>query len=318
MPQIYQGKTMIIILVCLILSLLMGPATAEVVDRIVAQVNDEIITLSELEGMAKAMQAQAGPGGKGKLGKDLQRQMLDALIDRKLAISEAKKRGITVSDKELNLALDDIRKRNNITDDASLDKALSQEGLTLKDLKQQITEQLLQERLMSLTTAGKVAVSDAEVRRFYDEHTKEGGSQSQVHLRLMNLPFPGDATAAKKEEIQKKAEEIIREIRQGRPFPEVAKKHGAQEMDLGFMAVGDVAPQLAEHINRMKPGEIAPVLTPKGLQLVQLAARRAGKTVSFEEAAPEIRKMLTRRDMDKRAGEWLKGAREKAAIKIML
>ena len=316
MPQIYQGKTMIIILVCLIQALLMGPATAEVVDRIVAQVNDEIITLSELEGMAKAMQAQAGPGGKGKLGKDLQRQMLDALIDRKLAISEAKKRGITVSDKELNQTLDDVRKRNNITDDASLDKALSQEGLTLKDLKQQITEQLLQERLMSLTTAGKITVSDAEVRRFYDEHAKEG--TNQVHLRLMNLPFPGDATAAKKEEIQKKAEEIIREIRQGRPFPEVAKKHGAQEMDLGFMAVGDVAPQLAEHINRMKPGEIAPVLTPKGLQLVQLAARRAGKTVSFEEAAPEIRKMLMRRDMDKRASEWLKGLRDKAAIKIML
>jgi len=316
MPQIYQGKTMIIILVCLIQSLLMGPAHAVVVDRIVAQVNDEIITMSELEGMAKAMEAQAGPGGKGKLGKDLQRQMLDALIDRKLAISEAKKRGITVSDKELKLALDDIRKRNNITDDASLDKALSQEGLTLKDLKQQITEQLLQERLLTLATVGKVAVSDAEVRRFYDEHTKEGGSQ--VHLRLMDLPFPGDATAAKKEEIQKKAEEIIREIRQGRPFSEVAKKHGAQEMDLGFMAAGDVAPQLAEHINRMKPGEIAPVLTPKGLQLVQLAARRAGKGVSFEEAAPEIRKMLMRRDMDKRASEWLKGAREKAAIKIML
>jgi parvulin-like peptidyl-prolyl isomerase len=68
----------------------------------------------------------------------------------------------------------------------------------------------------------------------------------------------------------------------------------------------------------MKPGEIAPVLTPKGLQLVQLAARRAGKGVSFEEAAPEIRKMLTRRDMDKRAAEWLKGFREKATIKIML
>ncbi len=316
MPQISQGKTMIIILICLIQALLMGPAAAEVVDRIVAQVNDEIITMSELEGMAKAMQAQAGPGSKGKLGKDLQRQMLDALIDRKLAISEAKKRGIAVSDKELNQALDDIRKRNNITDDAALDKALSQEGLTLKDLKQQITEQLLQERLLSLATAGKGTVSDAEVRRFYDEHAKEGANQ--VHLRLMNLPFPGEATAAQKDEVQKKAEEIIRELRQGRPFPEVAKKHGAQEMDLGFMAAGDVAPQLAEHINRMKPGEIAPVVTPKSLQLVQLVARRAGKTMSFEEAAPEIRKMLMRRDMDKRAGEWLKGAREKAAIKIML
>lgn len=297
-----------------------GPARAAVVDRIVAQVNDEIITQSELEAMSRSIEPEPG-GARAKGGKQVQRELLEALIDRKLALAEAKRRGISVSDKEMDQALQEFRRRNNIPDDAALDKALTQSGLTYKDLRDQIQGQLVQERLANVAVGGKVTVSDADVRRIYDEQTKEGGmGREQVHLRMIVLNFPANPTPAQKEEIQKKAETLIKEIRQAGPkaFSEVARKHEAEVVDLGSVAEADMAPPLAEAIRGGKPGDIFPIQTPKGFQLIQMTERRIGRTIPFEEAAPRIRQMLMHRNLEKLYIEWVKTLRTKAVIKIMM
>lgn len=312
-------RALILFVAGLAVIIMAGPVLAEVVDRIVAQVNDEIITLSEVEAMAKSIEPEGGGAPKGKAMQQLQREMLEALIDRKLAMAEAKRRGMSVSDKELDQALAEFKRRNNIPDDAALDKALARAGLTYKDLREQIQAQLLQERLANVAVGGKATVSDAEVRRYYEEHAKETGG-AQVHLRLAALDFPANATPAQKEELQKKAEAVLKEIHQAgaRSFLEVARKHGAEGIDLGFMTEADVAPQLAEVIKRGKPGEIVPVQTPKGFQLIQMVDRRVGKAAPFEEVAPRIRQMLMRRDLEKLYTEWVKSLRSKAVIKIMM
>ena len=92
---------------CLIPCFLAKTVKAEIVDRIVAVVNNDIITMSELNQMAKMFQSRQKLHLKGKEGQVLKREMLNALIDRKLAQAEAKRRGITVSDKELHQALED-------------------------------------------------------------------------------------------------------------------------------------------------------------------------------------------------------------------
>lgn len=301
---------------CLVLLLLPQAGLAEVVDRIVAEVNDEIITLSELQNMARTMEAQTGMKPTGRESREMQRQMLEALIDRKLAKAEAKRRGITVSDKELDQAMAGFRQRNNLADDAALSKALSQAGLTLKELKQRIEDQIIQDRLLTITVGKKVAVSEADVRRIYEGKFKEGGAQ--VHLRVMMLPFPPGGTEAQKEELKNRAETILKEVKQGGFFPDVAQKHGVSATDLGFVALNDIDPRLAEYISSLKPGEVAPVQTPEGLQIIQLAGRRTGQARPFEEAAPEIRKMLMQQGMEKNFLEWVKTLRGKAHIKVML
>lgn len=316
MTRILPGRTLIIISVCLIQLFLVGTGAGEVVDRIVAQVNDEIITLSELEQMAKSVEGQSGMRPGGKDTKNLQRQMLESLIDRKLAQGEAKKRGINITDRELDQALQDFKKRSNLTDDAALTKALSQAGLTLKDLKQQITDQIIQERMVTVAVGAKATVSEADIRRVYETSSKEGANQ--VHLKIISVPFPPGATTAQKEELAKKVEVIFNELKGGGAFPEVARKHSVSDTDVGFIPQGDVAPQLLEYLKRLRPGEIAPVQTPEGFQLIQLVATRSGQPRSFEEVAPDIRRMLMRQEMEKRFGEWVKTLREKAFIKIML
>ncbi|MBM4274132.1 MAG: hypothetical protein FJ134_06700 [Deltaproteobacteria bacterium] len=318
MDKNHHRRMSILILAGLALAIMAGSALAEVVDRIVAQVNDEIITMSEVEALAKSLESEGGPP-KGKALQQLQREMLEALIDRKLAIAEAKRRGISVSDKDLDQAMQEFKRRNNIPDDATLDKALTRSGLTYKDLRDQIQGQLLQERLANVAVGGKMTVSDAEVRRYYEEHAKET-TGAQVHLRMMTLNIPPNATSAQRDEIQQKADNILKEVRQGggRSLSEVARKHEVEAIDLGFMSETDVAPQLAEVIRKGKPGDIVPVQTPKGFQFFQIGERRTGKAIPLEEAAPQIRQMLMRRDLEKLYTEWVKTLRSKAVIKIMM
>ena len=289
---------------------------AEVVDRIVAEVNDDIITMSELQQMTKAIEAQSGVKPTAGQTKQIQRQMLDTLIDRKLAKAEAKHRGITVSDKEVDEALNHFKQRNNIPNDEALAKALANEGLSFKEFKQQIKDQLIQDRLLSMTVGSKIMISDAEVRKVYDERFKQGGTQ--LHLRSVRMPFPTGATDAQKEEIKGKAETLLKEVKQGGSFTEAARKLSLDVSDLGFVSQGDLDPRLAEFLGKLQPKEVGPVETPQGYQLVQLVGRRSGEARPFEEVAPEIRRIFMQQEMQKQFGEWVKTLRGKAHIKIML
>jgi peptidyl-prolyl cis-trans isomerase SurA len=302
--------------ICLMQLFLVRPAISEVVDRIVAEVNDEIITMSELQNMAKNVEAKAGVKATAKEDRDIQRRMLEALIDRKLARAEAKKRGITLTDKETSQSLERFMKRNHLPDEEALKKVLSNAGLTLKEFKQQLSDQMIQDRLIATTAGSKVTIRDADVRKVYDEMFKEGGVQ--LHLLVIKMPYPPGATEAQKAEIKQKAETILKETQSGAAFPEVASKLSVEEADMGFVALSDINPQLAEHLTKLKPKEVAPVQTPAGYQFFQLVARRSGQARSFEEAAPEIKDMLMQKEMEKYFEDWVKGLRAKAHIKIML
>jgi peptidyl-prolyl cis-trans isomerase SurA len=290
--------------------------TAEVVDRIVAEVNDDIITMSELQNMEKSMQARSGVKPKGPLDKRVQREMLEALIDRKLAKAEAKRRGIKLAPKELDEALNHFKQRNNIPDDETLAKGLASQGLSLKEFKQQIGDQIIQDRLLAVAVGSKIVVSEAEVRRVYEERFKKSGVQ--VHILTIRMPFPMGATDAQKEEVKQKAEAILKDVNRGVPFVEAAGKLSLTPMDAGFVSQNDLDPRLAEYLAKLKPKQVAPIATPEGFQLIEVADRRSGEARPFEEVAPEIRRMLQQQDMEKEFSGWVKALREKAHIKIML
>ncbi|MGQ9688139.1 MAG: SurA N-terminal domain-containing protein [Desulfobaccales bacterium] len=316
MPVMTRRRLKLFFLCGLGLVLLLSGATAEVVERILAVVNDEVITQSEVDQMAKAMQAQPGvklpPGG----GKDLQRQLLDALIMQKLAKGEAKRRGISISDKELAKAFEDFKKQNDFASDEALAQVLAKNDLTIESFKQQLADKMLQDRLLAIIAGGKVVVTESEVHRFYDqEYPKTGGKQ--LHLKMLKIPFPPGAAEAQKEELKKKAELILQEHRRGVSWEELRDKHGVLIQDLGFVSESDLDSELAQHLAKVKTGDVAPIQTLQGFQLVQVVDRRDGRSRSFEEAAPEIRATLQRRAMERIFQDWMKNLREKAHVKIM-
>jgi peptidyl-prolyl cis-trans isomerase SurA len=310
------GRRIVAVIAVLVLLGLVRTGVAEVVDRIVAEVNDEIITMSELQNMAKAIQTQSGVKPTGQIDSKVQREMLEALIDRKLAKAEAKRRGITVAPKELEEALGRFKQRNNIPDDETLAKALANQGLSLKEFKQQISDQMIRDRLLAVAVGTKISVSDADVQRFYDQHFKQGGAQ--VRLLTVSIPFPPGATDEQKEETKRKAESILEDVQRGISFAEAAGKLSLSPSDLGYVSQSDLDPRLAEYLDKIKPKEVAPVATPEGFQLVQIVDRRSGQARSFAEAAPQIRQILSQQEMEKQFTEWVKTLRGKAHIKVML
>jgi len=311
-----EGRLLIALVAVLFHLTLARTGVAEVVDRIVAIVNNDIITLSELQNMAKTIEAQAGIKPTGQDQKKMLSEMLESLIDRKLAKSEAQRRGVVVSDKEINEAVARFKQRSNIPDDETMAKALAQGGLSLKEFRQQISDQIIQERLMSSVVGSKVSINEAEVRRIYEERFKKGGAQ--VHLVSLKMPFPPGATQAQKEATKQQAETILNAIKRGESLAEAAGKFSLTPSDVGFVSQSDMDPRLAEYLDQLKPKEVAPVATMEGIQLIQMMGRRSGEARPFEEVAPEIRKMLQQQEMEKYFAEWVKTLREKAHVKIML
>ncbi len=311
-----EGRFLIALVAVLIQLTLAGTGVAEVVDRIVAEVNNEIITLSELQNMAKTIEAQSGVKPTGQDEKKMMREMLDGLIDRKLAKTEAQRRGIAVADKEVDEAMARFKQRNNIPNDEVFAKGLAQAGLSLKEFKQQIADQMIQERLLVVVVGAKVSISDAEVRRLYDQRFKKGGAQ--VHIVTLRMPYPMGATPEQKEATKEKAETILNAVKRGESFAEAAAKQSLTLSDVGFVSQNDLDPRLAEFLDQLKPKEIAPVATQEGIQLIQVMGRRTGEARPFEEVAPEIRRILQQQEMEKYFTEWAKTLREKAHIKIML
>ncbi len=257
-------KMLILFLAWLVSWLAAGPAAAEIVDRIVAQVNQEVITLSELEQAMKYLQAHPPAGMNLKDPATLRRQTLESLIDRKLAKEEAKRLGVTVSEKEINQNLEDIKRRNGFADDEALAKALAKEGMTIEQLRNYLTEQLQQERLMQLTLRGKVKVSEAEIQRFYEQNYK--GADNRIHIKVLNLPFPPGASAAQQEEVRELAEKILLAAKGGESFDKLLKEYnqptaGMPSGDLGFIRQADLDPRFFEFLGNLRPGEVVPLKT---------------------------------------------------------
>jgi peptidyl-prolyl cis-trans isomerase SurA len=311
-----EGRWLIALIAVLLQLALVRTGVAEVVDRIVAEVNNEIITMSELQNMVKTIEAQTGVKPKGPDEKKMLRDMLESLIDRKLAKEEAKRRGIVVTDKEVDETLARFKQRNNIPDDETFAKGLSQAGLSLKEFRQQIADQMTQERLLLVVVGSKVSISEADVRRLYEERFKKGGNQ--VHILSLRMPFPMGATKEQKEQIREKAEAIITAVKRGESFTDAAAKFSLTPQDVGFVSQSDLDPRLAEFLEQLKPKEVGPVATPEGFQLIQVLGRRSGEARTFEEVAPEIRRVLQDQEMGKLFTEWVKTLRAKSHVKIML
>jgi parvulin-like peptidyl-prolyl isomerase len=160
-------------------------------------------------------------------------------------------------------------------------------------------------------------VTEKEVRDYYDkEFPKTGGGQ--VHLKILNMPFPPGATDAQKDEVRKKAEMILQENRKGASWETLRDKYNVLIQDMGFLPETDLDPELVQFLGKVKTGDTAPIQTLKGFQLVQVVARKDSKTRSFEEAAPQIREFLQRQEMEKSFKEWIKAQKDKSHIKIMM
>jgi peptidyl-prolyl cis-trans isomerase SurA len=285
-----------------------------VVDRVVAVVNDEIITMSDLQREEAIKKHDA---------KQDDRLVLEDMIDRKLQMAAAKRVGMDVTDKELDDALVDIMKRNNM-DSKKFDAALAREGLTLEQYKSELREQMTLSRLFNKYVRAGVAIDEAEARQFYQNNQKTYSLPDEIRVRQIFLPIPERATKSQETEIRDKALNVYERAKKGEDFirlvHEVSQGVTAAEQDgdLGFMQREHMLPEIEEAVRILKPGDIAgPFKFAGGYNVIKLEEVRT-PVRPFEKVKDEIMKTLYEQKVENTYRSWLQTLRSDSHIENRL
>ena len=215
---------MILIFRCLIVS----PARAEdaptgqVVDRIVAFVNNDIILQSDVDKalapyLQQIKERQLSDIVSEQMMARAKKEILNDLINEKLITQKASEIGITVSENEINDALENMRKAMHASQEEFI-KSLAGAGYTLDEYRQQIRNQILKSRLLSQEVKSRTVVTTEEIRKYYQDHKGTFPTGIRYHLKHILIVFPKDATPAEKQAVQAKIEEIYKKIKGGGIF----------------------------------------------------------------------------------------------------
>lgn len=303
-------------------------ASAELVDRVAAVVNNNIIPLSEVEAraapeMARVM-SERDPQKRNKLRDDLMKAALDQLIGEKLLEAEIRELNIEVTDNELELAIDDVRKQNGV-DASQFEQLLRQEGYSMAAYREFMRKHLARLKLINLKVRSKVKIADEDLKAEYAKWAKMEGEDPEVHARHILIKLDPKATPEQVQEALKKAQALAQEARQpGVDFVELAKKKSegpsaSDGGDLGFFRRGTMVPEFDKVAFSLKPGEVSePVRTKFGFHIIKVDERRNVGVKPFEEVKEQLRDRIVRSQIDKYTNDYVQELRSKAAIEVKI
>lgn len=267
----------IIIIVTLLLSSLSTLAYAkpgeESLDQMVAVVNEELITRTELDNAVKTAKAQNSPELSRGSEVTLEKRVLEQLINRKLQLQLAEQAGVKISNDEVEQAITRIAGQNNISVD-QLYSHLKQSGMTEEAYRTEIREQIIMQKLQQHEIAGKVNVSPEEVTAFMQSASFKDNGANEYRIRDILIPTSDSPSKTELTEAKIRAADIMRKLRNGSNFDEVAKlenqgKNSLQGGDLGWRRLAEIPTAFAEYVTGMKKEEVAgPIQTGNGLHIL--------------------------------------------------
>ena len=299
---------------------------AEIVDRIVAVVNDDVITQYELdstvEGILKRYEKNIRPEERDRVTAEARKALIARLVDDLLLRQEAKRLGITVREEEVaNTIRDNLKKRNMSMDD--LQQALAREGSSLEKYREATRNDLIRMRIMQREIRQRVSVTPEEIGAYYQEHRDEYEGKLRVRLQMIALPAPEGGDPLVREAQRARADAILQRIRAGEAFEKLADetRQGQPQTggDIGYVEKGSMHPSIDEAAFGLKPGEVSPVIeTPQGFAIIRALDRRGGGSLSVKATREDVEDRLYRMKMEKKFEEWLAERRQKAHIEIRL
>lgn len=284
-------------------------AWGTLVDRIVAVVNGEIITWSELEAETNRFLAQAGPNAPDETS--VRKMVLDSLINDILVHQEAERLQVTVSDSDVENALREFKTRRRLSD-AEFQHGLTLQGTTLEDFKKQLRSDLMRRRILSFMVQRKVVVTEEEIQAYYDSHAQQFRSGRHVTLQLAVLPSQEDAekiaAAVKKGEIT--MDQAVREY-------SIGPRQDDGRMDVAWQ---DLGADWRRALSSLAEGQVsAPFVVQGKWVVVRLVRERTTDEGSgLDTVREEIREILARPKLEERFQEYMASLRAKALIDVRL
>ncbi|MDX5360288.1 MAG: peptidylprolyl isomerase [Alphaproteobacteria bacterium] len=256
-------------------------ASAQSVQRIAAIVNDEVISTYDLEQRVRMVISASNREATPEMVSRIQPQVLRGLIDEKLQMQEAERRGAQVTAEEVDRGVAQIAQRNNIGVE-QLYNRFDEFGVSPETFKDQIRAEIAWSKLVRARFAPRITVSQDEVQAVYRRiAAQSGGEQYRVSEIFLAIEQPGRAA-----EVRQNAERLIEQLRSGASFAAIASQFSestsaANGGDIGWVTPGQLDPALDRALAGLQPGMIAgPIETEAGIYIIGLADRRAAQGVN--------------------------------------
>ncbi len=300
-------------------------AEVKVIEQIVAKVNGDIITRGELErsrqGLEVELKQQKVPEDKmQELLKEREADALKDQIDQLLLVQKAKELSINV-DAEITRELADIQLQNKITDPDKFHQWVQEQaGMPFEDMKQQMKNRALTQRVIRQEVGGRITIPKPELTKYYEEHKTEFVRQEQVFLREILISSVGK-TPEQVAAAEKRAKDILARAKKGEKFPELARDTSDAESaknfgEIGWFKKGDLNPSL-QFLFKEKKGFITDVIkTDNGFVIFKLEERHEQGQAPFEEVENEITEKLYIPRMQPKVRDFLTKLREAAFLEI--
>lgn len=315
---------------CLLLATLGGApvVAAQVVDRVVASVNGEIITLSELDRELGHREQQllhrVPEAEQARARAEIRRQILSGMIDNLLVEQQAVNRGILVDEREIDQALDSLLAENQITKEY-LQRDLRRVGMTIADYRKTLRFHILQSRLLSLEVRERVIIPEKSIREYYEQNYAGLIDPKAYHLLQMGFVWSSPSAEAK-EEARQRALRAREQVLAGGDFRKLARElsdlpSGSLGGDLGVLKKNKLSPEIQRYISALSPGDLTSVLeTATFFQFFQLLSDQGvvRSPRAYEEVKEEIREKLYRQALEIQFEKWVENLRAGAYIKIIL
>jgi len=314
-----------VVLIILFLGFLFNSASyaAVLLDRVVAVVNKEVITWSELyktmEYESAEQVKQMSDAERAKIFKANEAEFLDRLIDMRLQIQEANNLGITVSAEEVAEAVGNIKKKYSLTD-KSFEESLRKEGMTFDEYKKKLSDQMLISHFVNKQIRQKVVVSGEEVNKYLEASGESAIAEESFRIKQIFMKIPKDEQG--RPLVEEKAAMIMERLRAGEDFSSLAKEYSEDASaklggDLGSVKKNQMAKEFIEVLSSMKAGDVSrPFWTGTGLHIIKLEDKVSARTP--DEMKETVRMRLMEEQFSEKYKSWLKALREKARIEIRL
>jgi peptidyl-prolyl cis-trans isomerase SurA len=304
--------------------------SAEVVDKVVAVVNNEVITLSELEeetsGLLRSITENNPQKPILEALEEARQVALNGMIERRLIQQKAKKYNVTVTEEDIDIAYENIRNGMSL-DPAEFIEKLGKSGLTVESYRDKLKSQILQSRLLSYDVRSKIVVTEEMIVDYYRENYTSKVDQGSYYLLQIGCSWSEtddpEELRLDKQQTRLRTERIYELAQKGQDFRVLAEKFSelpsaSDGGDIGVFTLDEMAPAMRDAVSSLQPGEVSKIIeTPAGYQFFKLLSGEENATVvtaAFEAVKEVIREKIYEEKLKAAYAEWVKKLKEDAYI----
>jgi peptidyl-prolyl cis-trans isomerase SurA len=298
-----------------------------VIEEIVARVNNDAITLSDVQKADQALHEEIAHDCQGcppekmdEIYKDKQKDLLRDLIDQALLVERAKDMGISV-ETDVIKRLDDIRKQNTLGSMEELEREVEKQGIGWEDFKSQIRNNLLTQEVIRREVGSHINIPTDDVKKYYEEHQKDFNRPEQVVLSEIFLSTEGKSPE-EMSSVEKKAEDLRNRVVKGEDFNEIAKhfSEGSTAKDggeLGTFELGMLSKQLEDIVFKLDKGQMTDVIQTKtGFEVLKVEAHYQAGLQPLDKVENEIMNRIYGQKMQPTMREYLGQLREQSYVMV--